>query len=363
MKKNPNYNNIRTLDLRHLPRFFTTAALFCGTFYLMLSASHTLTPTAAQLILMTGSEQAPHITETDMARTLLCMSMPDTALTATRKELPSPPPSEETTLPPDEIILVPNSAQSITYESAEEKGYKSINGIYINNQTKKSVDISALLNKDLDISLSDSPSVLILHTHTTESYTPSASYNYTPTETDRTTDLNYNTVAVGDVIYQKLTEQGINVIHDKTINDQSYSKSYSNSLKLAKSYIEKYPSIQIIIDVHRDAIITKDGVKLRPVTKFDPSCAQMMLVIGTNESGLDHSDWQTNLSFALKLQHKMNSLYPSLARPINLRRERFNQHTAPYAFILEAGTNGNTLDEAKKGAELFAECLISLLTE
>lgn len=364
MKKTPKFNNIRTLDLRHLPRFFTTAALFCGTFYLMLSASHTLTPTAAHLLLLTGSEKIPHITETDMARTLLCMSMPDNSLTARKEEPPSPPKEkEEATAPSDEIVIIPNSAQSITYESAEEKGYKTVDGIYINNQTKKTFDISALLNKDLSITLTDSPTVLIIHTHTTESYTPSAAYNYTPTETDRTTDLNYNTAAVGDVIYQKLTEEGINVIHDKTINDQSYSKSYSNSLKLAKSYIEKYPSIQIVIDVHRDAIITKEGVKLRPVTKFDPSCAQMMLVIGTNESGLDHSGWQTNLSFALKLQHKMNSLYPSLARPINLRRERFNQHTAPYAFILEAGTNGNTLEEAKKGAGLFAECLISILKE
>ena len=69
------------------------------------------------------------------------------------------------------------------------------------------------------------------------------------------------------------------------------------------------------------------------------------------------------MSFALKLQYKMNELYPSLARPINLRKQRFNQHTAPFALIVEVGTNGNTLDEAIEGSKLFADSLISVLKE
>ncbi|MBQ7875822.1 MAG: stage II sporulation protein P [Clostridia bacterium] len=263
------------------------------------------------------------------------------------------------------VTLTPvpeNDAMSITYEDAEEKGYKSVEGIYLNNQTSKQIDVSSLLNKSIDLSLSDEPTVLIVHTHTTESYTPSQKYNYTPSETDRTQDSNYNMVAVGKVIYDHLKDNGINVIHDTTVNDYpSYSQSYSKSLKLVESYTKKYPSIKFVIDVHRDAIVTKDGSKMRPVTNFDSTAAQVMLVVGTNDSGLTHPDWQTNLSFAVKLQYKMNSLYPTLARPINLRRERFNQHTAPFAFILEVGTNGNTLDEAKKGALLFSESLVSLL--
>ena len=251
---------------------------------------------------------------------------------------------------------------TITYESASEEGYKSIDGIYINNQSGKNIDMESLLNKKLNITLTDGPSVLIIHTHTTESYTPSEKYNYTPTETDRTTDENFNMIAVGEVIYKKLSEKGVNVIHDKTVNDQpSYSQSYSKSLKLIKSYMEKYPSIKIVIDVHRDAITDKNGNKVRPITAFDPASAQVMLVVGTNASGLTHPDWSTNLSFALKLQYAMNSHYPTLARPINLRRERFNQHLAPYSFILEVGSNGNRLEEAKKGAEYFSESLIQML--
>ena len=263
---------------------------------------------------------------------------------------------------PSEMPITENTAQSITYESAEEKGYKSIDGIYINNQTSKKINLESLLNKDISVPITDQPTVLIVHTHTTESYTPSEKYNYTPTETDRTTDLSFNMASVGEVIYNHLTENGINVIHDKTINDYpSYSASYSKSLKLVQSYMEKYPSIKIVIDVHRDAIVTKSGTKMRPVASLDEKCAQVMMVVGTNDSGLNHPHWETNLSFVLKLQHRMNTLYPTLARPINLRRERFNQHAAPYAFILEVGTNGNTLDEAKEGALLFSETLVSLL--
>ncbi len=268
-----------------------------------------------------------------------------------------------------EVISAPppaveNTALPITYESSPEKGYISTDGIYINNQTRKKVDIAALLNTTLDLSLPDTPTVLILHTHTTESYTPNEKYNYTPTETDRTTDAHFNMISVGEVIAQSLLKEGINVIHDKTINDYpSYSTSYSKSLKLIESYTKKYPSIKIVIDVHRDAIVNKSGQKMRPVTNFNPSCAQVMMVVGTNDSGLKHPSWQTNLTFCLKLQQKMNSLYPSLARPINLRKERFNHHLAPYSFILEVGTNGNTLDEAKEAASLFSESLISLLNE
>lgn len=299
----------------------------------------------------------------NIARTVLSMSFPTVSFTPQKAPaLPaskSVPDVREASLPKP---APENAAQSITYVSAEEKGYKSVEGIYINNQTSKIVNVPELLNSPLDLSTSDEPLVLIIHTHTTESYTPSQKYNYTPTETDRTTDPNFNMVSVGKVIYDHLTANGINVIHDTTLNDHpSYSKSYSNSLALVNSYIEEYPSIKIVIDVHRDAIITKDGAKMRPVTEFDPSAAQVMLVIGTNDSGLNHPAWQTNLAFALKLQHKMNTLYPSLARPINLRRERFNQHTVPYAFILEVGTNGNTLDEAKAGALLFSKSFTEIL--
>ncbi len=311
----------------------------------------------------TGMKLPCDFPDIDLTRSMISLCLPsadfsakDSALPVSKTDISCEEPSELPSLPE-------NTAENVTYENAEEKGYKSVDGIYINNQTSKNIDLEKLLNTPLDMDISQSsPSVLIVHTHTTESYTPSEKYNYIPSETDRTQDKNFNMVSVGDVISDYLTNAGINVIHDPTVNDYpSYSQSYSKSLKLVDSYIKQYPSIKIVIDVHRDAIVTSDGKKLRPVTSFDSSASQVMSVVGTNDSGLSHPDWETNLAFAVQLQHKMNSLYPSLARPINLRRQRFNQHLAPYSFILEVGTNGNTLDEAKKGALLFSECLVSVL--
>lgn len=363
MKKNRKFFTFSIINIKNLISFLST--LFIAAYSIYALGFFTVTRIDGELvnfIVRIGAELPYSPPKGNIVKTMLNVSVPYISFASpvpavkTEPSAPSEVSTESASLPPE------NDAQSITYKSAEEKGYKSLYGIYINNQTGKSVDIQALLNKELDISLSDAPSVLILHTHTTESYTPSLLYNYSPSETDRTTDENFNMVSVGTVIYDSLTKNGINVIHDKTVNDYpSYSTSYSNSLKLMESYTKSYPSIKIIIDVHRDAMVTSSGVKIRPMASFDPPCAQVMMVVGTNDSGLSHPNWQTNLSFVLKLQEKMNTLYPSLARPINLRRQRFNQHTAPYAFILEVGTNGNTLDEAKEAARLFSESLISLL--
>lgn len=336
--------------------FFITASFVMGVLF-----SSNLTPHFVTGLVQAGFNKKMPL-ESNIAKTVLSASIPNLTFIKS-EEKPTVTPLTHTE-PVTEPIAEPteNTAQSITYKSAEEKGYKSVEGIYINNQTSKSFDMHSLLNKELDLSVSDKPMVLIVHTHTTESYTPSQKYNYTPTETDRTTDLSFNMASVGEVIASYLNSQGIPTLHDKTINDHpSYSQSYSKSLKLVKAYMEKYPSIKIVIDVHRDAIVTQSGTKMRPLADKASPCAQVMCVVGTNDSGLEHPKWKENLSFVLKLQHKMNTLHPSLARPINLRRERFNHHLAPFAFILEVGTNGNTLEEAKEGARLFSESLSSLL--
>lgn len=364
MKKKSKFISFHILNAKHI-LFVITSSLFLViialSFNLFISVN--LNTPIIEGLIYTGLNTYHAQNETDFTKTVLSFAIPNLSFSSQTKTSTAEPLSLSTA-PTDsaQISLPDDNLQSITYKSAEELGYTSIEGIYVNNQTKKSFDLSSLLNKKLDFSLSDAPSVLIVHTHTTESYTPSQKYNYTPTETDRTLDLNFNMASVGEVIASYLNNHGINTVHDKTINDYpSYSQSYSKSLKLIKSYMSQYPSIKIVIDVHRDAIVTPSGTKMRPLTSSTNPCAQVMMVIGTNDSGLEHSNWQTNLSFALKLQHKMNSLHPSLARPVNLRRERFNQHLAPYSFILEVGTNGNTLEEAKEGAQLFAESLVSLL--
>jgi len=211
--------------------------------------------------------------------------------------------------------------------------------------------------------LKENISVLIVHTHTTESYTPSEKYNFTPTDTDRTTDKNYNMVAVGNEIEKTLASMGIKVYHDTSINDYpSYSGSYNKTATVIENYLKKDPSIKIVLDVHRDAIVGKSGEKIKYTTTINgESAAKIMFVAGSNLSGLQHDNWEENFSFAAQLQRHTLSLYPDLCRPINFRSQRFNQQLAPGGIIVEVGTNGNTLDEAILGARCFAVSLADFL--
>ena len=208
-------------------------------------------------------------------------------------------------------------------------------------------------------------SVLIVHTHTTESYTPSEKFPYSPTDTDRTTDKNFNMVNIGKEIEKTLKSHGIKVYHDTAINDYpSYNGSYNRSSSNVSNHIKNDPSIKIVLDVHRDAIEKKGGGKVKYTAKTDSGdAAKIMLVVGSNLSGLEHKNWEQNMSFAYQLQQHITSLYPDLMRPINFRTQRFNQQLAPAAIIVEVGTNGNTMDEALLGARYFAEGLADFVKQ
>ncbi|NLM50136.1 MAG: stage II sporulation protein P, partial [Clostridiaceae bacterium] len=123
----------------------------------------------------------------------------------------------------------------------------------------------------------------------------------------------------------------------------------------------KYPSIKVVVDIHRDSIL-RDGKKLSLVFNHNnEKAAQVMLVVGTNKSGLNHPDWQYNLGFALKWQKAMLEIDSNLPRPVNLRKERFNGHVTKNAVILEVGTSANTLEEALVSARLSAKALANII--
>ena len=248
---------------------------------------------------------------------------------------------------PDDIIL---------QSSLPEKTDK-ITKVSISNSTEHEIDISKYLVSPPEF-LDETISVLIVHTHTTESYTPSPKYSYTPTDTDRTTDKNFNMVRVGEAVAKILESKGIKVHHDTTINDYpSYNGSYNRSSKNVQNAIANDPSIKIVLDIHRDAI-ERNGEKVKyTFTHDNKTGACVMFVAGSSLSGLPHENWETNMQFAATLQSHIQSYYPALMRPINFRNQRFNQHLAPGAIIVEVGTNGNTLDEALFGAECFANAL------
>lgn len=245
---------------------------------------------------------------------------------------------------------------------------KSLSGsdkkILLKNETGFSVDISAMLKSEMPVKLSyNGPEVLILHTHATESFTAEGEASYNSSDSDRTQDIEKNIVKVGEKMAEIFRENGIETLHDKTLHDYpNYNGSYGNSLKTAENYLKKYPTIKMIIDVHRDAIVYNDGTKAKVLTEIDgKKAAQLMFVIGTNAGGLEHPDWQKNLTTAVKLQAAIEQKYPGLMRGINLRKERFNEHLTHGSMIIEVGTSGNTLSEALYSSQLAAKVIAETL--
>ncbi len=241
----------------------------------------------------------------------------------------------------------------------------SYKNVYMKNSTPLSVDIKSLLNSNLKFKIkkNSEPQVLIVHTHTTETFMQNESNFYTAQFNSRTTDKNKNMAKIGSIVAQKLNAAGIKTLHDTTKHDYpEYSGSYSRSAKTVNSYLKKYKSIKIVLDLHRDAVSSgSDKVKL--ITEINgKKAAQVMLVMGSESGSItNHPNWKENLKLALKLQQTMESKYPTLARPLSLMSKKYNQSLSEGALLIEFGTDANTLDEACYSAELVADSLVSLL--
>ena len=237
--------------------------------------------------------------------------------------------------------------------------------ITVNNETSYEVDVAACLASDTAIrAKGEGPQVLIVHTHGSESYTPDAAFPYTPTENERTTDTRYNIVRVGDELQSVLEANGVQAMHIRDIFDSpAYSGSYDRSLAAIENALAEYPSIKMVIDVHRDSILTDDGQAYKTsCTIGGEEMAQLMFVVGTDEGGLYHPNWQQNLNYVTGLQYKLNRTYPGLMRPVNLRTQRFNQHATAGSMLIEVGSSGNTMPEALAAIRLFGQTLAEDLT-
>jgi len=229
--------------------------------------------------------------------------------------------------------------------------------IYTRNSTTYSIDIAELLTEPLSFDPgAGGPTVLILHTHGTEAFTPDGDDWYDNTDNYRTTDKRLNVIRIGEEIAGIFESRGIAVLHDRQLHDYpSFRGSYGRSLTAAEWYLARYPEIQVIIDVHRDAVPDGNGGFVRTTVDIDGvSSAQVMLVVGTDHAGLYHPNWRENLKFALRIHAAVAELHPYLMRPLRLREERFNAHLAPGAILVEIGTCANTLQEALLAARLFA---------
>ena len=242
----------------------------------------------------------------------------------------------------------------------------SYDNIYLKNNTDLDINLKDFLNGKIgyNITKNSEPQVLILHTHATESYLMHNENYYTEKDTSRNTDNAYNMVALGKIITDKLNSAGIVTLHDTTQHDYpSYNQSYSRSAKTINEYIKKYPSIKVVIDLHRDSIAANDNDKVKTSVEIDgKKAAQIMLVMGSQSGSIkNYPDWKENLCLAVKLQHTIETTYPSLARSIHFVSKTYNQNLTTGSMLIEIGTDGNTFDEAKYSAELLSNSLITLL--
>lgn len=261
--------------------------------------------------------------------------------------------SPQTTTAPGDIVertLIPSSSQ----------GYDTGAGLYLYNRTDKEVDLSDVAAAPVGFTLApaeEGPQILIYHSHATEAYTPDGTDIYTPSDNNtRTLEEGYNMLRVGDELERVFTEMGLSVLHDRGIYDYpTYNGSYTRSGPAVADYLAQYPTIKLVLDVHRDALVGSDGTVYKVVTDIDGvKTAQVMLVVGSDAGGGDHPTWQANLALAAKLQKSLDTLYPTLARPMTLRQSVYNQNLTPGALLVEVGSHGNTLQEALAGARCFA---------
>lgn len=256
----------------------------------------------------------------------------------------------------EKITVADNGMTARTLRPSDPNGYLICGRTYINNASKAPLDstqISGMFSAALN---AEGPQVLIIHTHGTEAYTMPPGEEYEPSDNHRTLDTSCNIIRVGDEIAQELTNEGISVLHDRSLYDYpSYSGAYNRSLASIESYLARYPSISFVLDIHRDAVEDASGNEYKLLSAEEPSAAQLEFVIGSDGGGLQHDGWRENLKLACAVQEKILADYPTLMRPIVVRNSRYNQHMTAGSLLLEVGTAGNSLEEALVSARIFAQ--------
>jgi len=247
------------------------------------------------------------------------------------------------------------------------------NGVfYINNSTGYLPNLEILLEKNFKnnnfelLTNKDAPRVLLLHTHASDSYVydGKSSYKFDPQrDFARSDNSDKNVVSVGQIISNILNENGITTLHCTTLHDSiRYKDSYARSESTVKEYLERYPTIQLVIDVQRDSILSSSGDIIRPVTLVNNKpTAQVSCTVGSDWAGDSYENWQDNLSLALKLRELLNLKYSNLCMPVELSPYTFNQELSRYSMTIKIGSSGNSIDEARAAAELIGENLVEII--
>lgn len=266
---------------------------------------------------------------------------------------PTPTPLSTPLITPVPTKLPKPTDQTQTTKPAAEL---TSEGILLKGDTE-GIDIQKLFGEKLNLSFKGAPQILIIHTHGTESYLCDGSYK--ESGSSHTLDARYSVIRVGDELVSKLGEKGYTALHDKGIYDfPSYTGSYERSMKAIQTYLNKYPSIKIVLDIHRDAALDAAGNAVKASAIINgSSTAQIMLVVGKGSTEQPNPNWEENMKLALRIQAAMISRYPGLSRPISVSSNRYNEHLSHGSVLAEIGCNGDSLEEALASARLFADAL------
>jgi len=254
-----------------------------------------------------------------------------------------------------------------TFTSIDSPIYIQYGAGKIKNSTNlTNTQAEEILNTPCSIPIASfsEPLVLIYHTHATEAYEPLDAEIYDKTYHWRSLDNSENMVAVGEVLAQTLEKAGVGVVHLTDQHDYpSYNGAYEKSALSIQAALEQYPSIRVILDIHRDAIQRDADTIVKAVAEIEgKKAAQLMIVAGCDDDGsLGMPQWQSNFRFSAALQDILETLYPGLCRPVFFCYRKYNMDLCPNGALIEVGSHGNTLEEAKYAAELLGNGLALLL--
>ncbi len=202
------------------------------------------------------------------------------------------------------------------------------------------------------VQLNGEPMILVYNTHNAETYKPSDG-------TSRVEGKNGGVADVAQALSSAMERKhSIKTLYSSVIHDYpDWAKSYVNSMQTVKRMLEEYPSIQMVVDIHRDA-----GLALRSDTLVkigDKSCAKVMIVIGK-----EHPRWKENLAFAERIEKHANKMYPGLIKCIRVCKDRrYNQQFHSRALLFEFGSDLNTREDALNSAEMMADVFAAVLKE
>lgn len=248
---------------------------------------------------------------------------------------------------------------SVNRKKLEDFDYLRQTFYQVDNTTtigSNQLNVKKLLEPDMTIDMDvEGPQILIYHTHSQEGYKDS-----------RAGDPKTSVVGVGDYLTTLLEKKGFTVLHHKgeyDVGDRDHA--YSKAAPAIEKLLKKNPSIQVVIDLHRDGVNEKTHLVTEQNGK---KMAKIMFFNGlsrTTATGdipyLKNPYIEDNLAFSFQMQLAAAEYYPDLTRKIYLKGYRFNMHFCPKSMLVEVGAQTNTFEEAKNSMEPLADLLEKVL--